>query len=122
MKYPGYQNNTKISKKRLVVFDLDGTLINGQSQKMLITFAYKNNYINFLNFSIINIWFFIYKINLVNNPQKILQYALKNIIKNKKKKEVTEIISEFYENILKYKFNKKRVLPSKYLKFLNYFF
>jgi len=50
--------------KRAVFFDLDGTLIKGQSQKIMLLHLWQKQRISFFTLLIILIWFLLYSLNL----------------------------------------------------------
>jgi HAD superfamily hydrolase (TIGR01490 family) len=90
--------------KNIVFFDLDGTLITGQSQKYLISYLYKINLISFYRLILLYLWFIGYKFNILKNPKIPLNIAFK-IIEGKTVKEVAVVMQDFYNNILKQKLN-----------------
>jgi HAD superfamily hydrolase (TIGR01490 family) len=92
----------------LAIFDLDGTLINGQSQKYLIDYFYKNKLISRFDYFYILTWFVGYKLGFFNDPRYILEYAFK-IIKGKDVVEMNKIMKEFYDNSLQSFLNLKVV-------------
>ncbi len=63
--------------KGVAVFDLDGTIINGQSQFLFLNFLVKNKKISIFSITPLLIWFLLYKFNLVSSPNKAFGYALK---------------------------------------------
>ncbi|MDD4333479.1 MAG: HAD-IB family hydrolase [Patescibacteria group bacterium] len=92
----------------LAIFDLDGTLIRGQSQMYLIFYLRKKGLINFFDFVYILFWFAGYKLGIFKNPRSILEYAFK-IIKGRNVKDVENLMEDFYKNSLKLKLNNKIV-------------
>jgi HAD superfamily hydrolase (TIGR01490 family) len=63
--------------KGVAVFDLDGTIINGQSQFLFLNFLVKNKKVSIFSITPLLIWFLLYKFNLVSSPNKAFGYALK---------------------------------------------
>ncbi len=61
----------------LVLFDLDDTIINGQSQKLLVKYLFKRGNINILFLIYIYLWFFLYKIGAVKNVVKVREKSFK---------------------------------------------
>jgi HAD superfamily hydrolase (TIGR01490 family) len=94
--------------KNIVFFDIDGTIIIGQSQEKLIKYLYKRKMVNVFFLLKIYLWFFLYKINIAKDPLCIMEYAF-NIVKNKTEKEVNILLDDFFDNILK-KSLRKRVV------------
>jgi HAD superfamily hydrolase (TIGR01490 family) len=86
--------------KNIVLFDVDGTIINGQSQLMLIKHLYKKKLIGTFFLLKLYAWFIVYKFHLVKDPRKIMEYSF-GFMKNWKITETEEIFKKFYEEILK---------------------
>lgn len=89
----------------LVIFDLDGTIVYGQSQEHLIKYLIKKKEISFFVYLIIFIWFLGYKIGVCHDPNWVVRYGVKKIVKNRKTVEVNKIISDFYSDSLVKKLN-----------------
>lgn len=92
----------------LVIFDLDGTLISGQSQKMFLKYLKKERYIGISYFVHIYFWFILYKLSLVSDPKKIFQYAI-TFLKDKSINEVAQIVSSFIEDELRFSFYRQAI-------------
>lgn len=91
--------------KELVIFDIDGTLLKGQSQKLLLNYVFKNKLIGFLTYLKIYLWFILYKAGIEKNPKKIMEYAY-FFIQGKTEADVELIIKDFFNTTLKkYIFN-----------------
>lgn len=88
------------NKKELVIFDIDKTLIEGQSQRLLINYLYKQNYIGVFFYAKIILWFALYKIGLFKNPRKIMDYSY-TFAKGKSVNYIHELLEDFYESVLK---------------------
>lgn len=86
----------------LVIFDLDNTLIRGQSQWLLLGYLLKKGKVNIFFFSRVLFWFLGYKLGLFKNPKKIMVYSFQ-IVKNKKVAEINDWLSDFYSKALKQK-------------------
>lgn len=56
-----------MSQKTPVFFDVDGTLVKGQTQEILVRYLYKEGKVKFFFFIKIFLWFLLYKIGLVKN-------------------------------------------------------
>lgn len=93
-------------KKKIHIFDLDNTLVKGQSQFHLINFLFKKKYIKIDTYIDILLWFIGYKLLINNNPEQGFNKAIK-ILKDKSNKEITSIINDFYKKSLKNKLNFK---------------
>lgn len=88
-------------KKEVVIFDIDNTLIKGYSQKILLSYLFKKKVIKLLPYLKIYFWFILYKLKLVNNPKKAMEYAY-NFLKGRTVNEFDSIIDNFFEEELKY--------------------
>lgn len=108
-----------MATKNLAIFDIDGTLIRGQSQEALLKFIYKKKYISSLYYFKIMCWFVLYKLNIINNPKKIMEYAF-SCFKDMPEEKAREIINEFFELYLKQKFYKDGLNLIKQLKAENF--
>ncbi len=86
--------------KELAIFDLDNTLIKKQSQVFLLAYALKKGHVGFFSYIFIMLWFIAYKIGLVKNPKRIMEFSF-NFLKNKNIDEFESIIDDFFENKLK---------------------
>ncbi|MDD2935642.1 MAG: hypothetical protein PHX25_04205, partial [Candidatus Pacebacteria bacterium] len=60
-----------------VIFDVDDTLIKGQSQKIFIDYLFKKKMISFFVYLKILIWFSLYKIGLGSNPKSVAEDSFK---------------------------------------------
>ncbi len=67
--------------KRVIFFDVDNVLVNGQTQKLLLQFLFKKRKIGCRIFLKINIWFLFYKLHLVKDTIKIREEAFKSLAK-----------------------------------------
>ena len=59
----------------LVFFDLDDTLIKGQSQKLLIKFLFQSGKVNLILLVCIYFWFFLYNFNLIKDVIEVRKRA-----------------------------------------------
>jgi len=65
----------KMENKELVIFDLDGVIVKGQSQKYFLDFLFKKGKIPLYFYLRVYLWFFLYRIGLVKNPKSVMKYA-----------------------------------------------
>jgi len=89
-----------MENKELVIFDLDGVIIKGQSQKYFLDFLFKEGKVSLYFYLRIYLWFFLHKIGLVKNPKSVMKYAYR-FLKGRKKEEVEKIIDLFFEKKLR---------------------
>lgn len=85
----------------LVIFDLDNTIIKGQSQKLFLSYIFKKGLITRFFYLKLMLWFVLYKLGLINNPKKVMEYSFR-FLKDKDIDEFREIINDFFEQKLKY--------------------
>lgn len=69
-------SRTDASRSRVVIFDLDGTLIPGQSQKLLLTHLRRSGQIGLVPYLRMIFWFVWYKAGLVKSPARAMDYAV----------------------------------------------
>jgi len=86
--------------KEMVIFDLDNTLIKGQSLKILLAYGKKLGLVSFFSYIKIMLWFALYKIGAIKNPRGMMEYGFK-FLKDKDSEEVERIIAEFFKKELK---------------------
>lgn len=85
------------SDLRIAVFDLDGTIINSQSQLLFLKFLINKNIISYFSVVPLLIWFLLYKLNLVSNPNKAFDYALK-IFKKINYNDLSNLATDFVKS------------------------
>lgn len=97
----GKMKRTKpTNPKDLVIFDMDGTLIDGQSQQYFLKYMLDKKYINKIQYFKIFFWFVLYKIGIVNNPKKISTIAF-SFMKGIKTEQMNFLVEDFFSSILK---------------------
>jgi HAD superfamily hydrolase (TIGR01490 family) len=93
----------------LIIFDLDGTIIHGQSQEYLIKYLLKKKEVSPPSYLLMIIWFLGYKIGVCRDPSWIVKYGVKKIVKNRNTSEVNKIIQDFYWDVLIHKINPEMI-------------
>ena len=86
--------------QKIAILDFDGTLIDGQSQKLLVNFLFKKGFIKIHRYIIIMIWFFLFKLEITRNIKPVLEFAIYSI-KDKNKLEMDFFFDSFFEDICK---------------------
>lgn len=86
--------------RELVIFDIDNTIVKGQSQQLLLKYLFRKRFIGLSYFFRIYIWFIFYKLGLTKNPYKVMEYAFR-FLKDKKVIEIESIIDSFFNEVLK---------------------
>lgn len=84
--------------RTLAILDFDGTLIKGQSQKMLVEYFYKRGLIGPMKYFLILIWYLGFKLGLISNVRDIAQYAVLSL-KGKKISDLDAIFDDFFETV-----------------------
>ena len=97
-----------MDSKGLVIVDIDGTLIRGQSQQILLDFLFKGGTINLFNYIVIYSWFVMYKLGLTNNPKKVMEFAFK-FLSGMKTEEVDSVLDIFLKKELTMRFLKPMI-------------
>jgi len=85
--------------KEVVILDLDGVIIKGQSQKVFLDYLLKKKIVSPFFYFKIYFWFVLYKLEIVKNPQKVMDYAF-SFLKTRKTEEVIEIVENFFNEVL----------------------
>lgn len=88
--------------KDVVIFDVDNTILEGQSQGLFVKFLFKENLLSFFAYLLLVIWVICYRFRIVSNPLPAMKYGL-SFIKNKTISEVDEITEKFFNEVLKRK-------------------
>lgn len=84
----------------LVFFDLDDTIIRGQSQKFLIDYAFKKKKISFSIYIYILIWFFLYKLGLLKDVVKIREKAFR-FFNGWSEQDLEKLLIDFFNSKIK---------------------
>ncbi len=84
----------------LAIFDLDNTILNGQSQQLFLWFAFKREVIGLIPFLRINGWFILYKLGFIDDPKKVMEYAFA-FLRGKNKEEIGKLSDMFFEAVIR---------------------
>ena len=87
------------NNNEIVIFDVDDTLIKGQSQKIFIDYLFKKKMISLFVYLKILVWFLFYKIGMVSNPKSIAEYSFK-LFRGKTEQEIKNISKSFFDDCL----------------------
>ena len=69
-----------MAAKILVFFDVDNTLVKGQTQQLLVHYLYKKGKVKFYFFLKYFFWFLLYRLNLVKNVLPVREKAFENFV------------------------------------------
>jgi len=86
--------------KEIVILDLDGAIVNGQSQQIFLKYLFKKKIVGLFFYIKINLWFLFYKMGLVRDPQNIMDYSF-SFLKGKTVGEISILIDDFFNDNLK---------------------
>jgi len=86
--------------KQLVFIDIDGVLIEGQSQKLLLRFLFEKKKVKVILVIKIYLWYILYKINYIKDVDRIMGASYK-LLKNVSVSDFNETINNFFNNIIK---------------------
>lgn len=85
--------------KELVIFDVDNTIVKGQSQGLLVNFLYKNKHVSIFYYLKLIIWVVLYKLGITKDPLSSMKYGLSFII-GKTSSEIEAVIGQFFKEVL----------------------
>jgi HAD superfamily hydrolase (TIGR01490 family) len=88
------------NKKIAVFFDVDDTLINGQTQKLMVSYFYQKKKINFTFLLKIYFWFLLYKIGVVSSGTSLISKAYK-LTEGIKVEEFKNFMLDLFEKRIK---------------------
>ncbi len=86
--------------KELVIFDIDKTLVDGQSQKRFLRYLLAAKRVKLTFFLKLIPWFVLYELGLLRDPKKPMRYAY-SFLKGKSVQEISGITRDFFERDLK---------------------
>lgn len=86
--------------KEIVILDLDGVIIKGQSQQIFLKYLFNKKIVGLFFYLKINLWFSLYKMGLVKDPKNIMNYSF-SFLKGKTVDEIDVLIDGFFDNVLK---------------------
>lgn len=91
--------HTAMHKQEAVFFDVDDTLIRGQSQKLFINFLWKRRLVSTWFYIQLMFWFLLYKLRIINDPSKIATQAF-SFLKNTSREKLIELVDLFFDQEL----------------------
>lgn len=86
--------NHDINSRKIAVLDIDGTLINCQTQMEFLKFLFERGDVDVLYFIKIYLWFALYRLKIISNLKSIYRFGLKYFV-DKKTTDVDELIEKF---------------------------
>jgi len=88
----------------LIFFDVDGVIVNGQTQRFLLNYLFKKRKISLLLFIRMNLWFLLYKFGFIKDVFKIRKEIFKNF-KGWDFHSSNKIFKDFFEEKIKPRLN-----------------
>src|SRR3989344_223982 len=85
--------------KDIAIFDIDNTIIQGQSRALFVQFLRKNGYMSFFYYISLMIWVIAYRLGLVSNPLRPMKYGL-SFIRGKNINEADQILNKFFNTVM----------------------
>lgn len=90
-------------EKQLVVFDVDNTLLRGQSQRLFASYLFSNGLIGPLKYFSILCWFLFYRFGLISKPDDAMK-KFYQMLQGRDIVTVDKIVDSFFNTVLKNKF------------------
>jgi len=95
--------------QEVVFFDVDDTLIKGQSQKLFINFVWKRGLVSSWFYIRLMFWFLLYKLHIIKDPSKIATHAF-SFLNNKPRRELLGLVNLFFDQVLVHQFYEDALL------------
>lgn len=85
--------------KKVVIFDLDGTLVRGQSQRLFMNYLFGKGLVRAIPCAKLYCWFILHKIGLAKDPEKAMRYAF-SFFKNWRVDMMEILVQDFMQSTL----------------------
>lgn len=95
-------------KPHLVALDLDGTVLRGQSQRMLLSYLFARRAISWRRYLHVALWFLLYRFGLVHDPKKVAQTAF-DFLKGTRVADMESTWDDFFTQVVA-----KQIYPEAY--------
>lgn len=86
--------------KNIAIFDVDDTVVRGQTQRLFLTFLHEHKMISHSYYLRILLWFVLYKVGFIKSPQKVMSSAFL-FLKGMSEATLSQITDQFYDQVLK---------------------
>lgn len=100
--------HTTMYNQGVVFFDVDDTLIKGQSQKLFINYLWKNRFVSSLFYAQLMLWFILYRLHVIKDPSRIAKHAF-SFLKNMPREKLSELVDLFFDQVLIHRFYKDAI-------------
>lgn len=85
--------------KELVIFDVDGVIIRGQSQQLFLKYLLRKKVISLTYYINLIAWFMFYKMGFVKNPTSAMEFAYR-VLRGKSEEYLSELTKDFFSSDL----------------------
>ncbi len=96
-------------KNGVVFFDIDDTLVRGQSQKLFINFLWKKELVSYWFYVRLMFWFLLYKLHIIKDPSRIATHAF-SFLKNMPREKLSGLVDLFFDQVLVHQFYQDALL------------
>ena len=86
--------------KKLVIFDVDNTIVKGQSQRLFLSYLRNKKMISIWFYVVVLLWFLAYKFGIAKNPKKVVSFAY-SFIQDRSVIDIEKIMNDFIDSSLK---------------------
>lgn len=100
--------HTTMYNQGVVFFDVDDTLIKGQSQKLFINFLWEKRFVSSLFYAQLMLWFILYRLHVIKDPSRIAKHAF-SFLKNMPREKLSELVDLFFDQVLIHRFYKDAI-------------
>lgn len=88
----------------LAFFDLDGTIVRGQSQILLLRYLARMGVVSKPLFLKVCFLFLAYKMGLVRSPERAMAYAYRHITMGLSGERMNRLLTRFFDHVLRHRF------------------
>lgn len=85
--------------QEVVFFDIDDTLIKGQSQKLFINFVWCKGLVSSWFYFRLMFWFVLYRLHIIKDPSIVATYAF-SFLKGVSREKLSELVDLFFDQVL----------------------
>lgn len=83
----------------LAVFDVDNTIVDGQSQRLLVSYLFRHGLLSFSAYLGLLFWFLRYRFGFVRSPEDAFRRAL-SCFKGRSPRAIEPILEEFVRDVI----------------------
>lgn len=90
-------------ERQLVIFDVDNTLIRGQSQRLFAKYLLSRRTIGLIKYVHILGWFALYRIGLITKPDEAMK-KFYQILRGRDVEDINRLVDDFFKSVLEREF------------------